>query len=136
MKTALLASRQLTDETHYERIVSALATLGTTELLHGAEGAGKLHAERWAAETGNSETGYSPNWKEHGKAAGPIRGKELVAAADNVVALWDGKSKGTENELREARRQGKRIILLEAVEMDGGFLVWTRKLTYDIPATH
>ncbi|MBO0950863.1 hypothetical protein [Fibrella forsythiae] len=112
MKTALLASRNLTSQEHYKQILAALATLGTTTLLHGAEGAGKQHAERWAAETGNRQTGYAPNWKEHGKAAGPIRGKMLVASADNVVALWDGKSKGTENELKEARRQGKRVTLL------------------------
>ena len=112
MIIALLASRQLTGETHYQTVLAALASLSTTELLHGAEGAGKQHAQRWAAETGNSQTGYSPNWKEHGKAAGPIRGKALVHAADVVVALWDGQSKGTANELKEARRQGKRVILL------------------------
>lgn len=112
MKTALLATRTLTDATHYEALKTALTSLGTTTLLHGAEGAGKLHAERWAQETGNPQTGYLPNWKEYGKAAGPIRGKQLVSDADNVVALWDGKSKGTANELKEARRQGKRVKLI------------------------
>ena len=112
MKTALLASRQLTGSTHYDSVKTALAQLGTTTLLHGAEGAAKLHAEYWAKETGNDQIGYPPNWKEHGKAAGPIRGKTLIADADNVIALWDGRSKGTENELKEARRQGKRVTLI------------------------
>ena len=112
MKTALLASRNLTSQEHYQMVLTALATLGTTTLLHGAEGAGRQHAQRWAAETKNAETGYVPNWQLHGKAAGPIRGKLLVADADNVVALWDGKSKGTANEMKEARRQGKRVLLL------------------------
>lgn len=112
MKTALLASRQLTTPAHYELIRAALAELGTTHVLHGAEGAGKQHAQAWALETSNPETGYTPDWKQHGKAAGPIRGKHLVADADNVVALWDGKSKGTANELKEARRQSKRVKLL------------------------
>lgn len=112
MKTALLATRTATGAANYEKLLTALAELGTTELLHGAEGAGKEHAQRWARETGNPETGYAPDWKTYGRAAGPIRGKELVKAADNVVALWDGKSKGTESELKEARRQGKRVKLI------------------------
>ena len=112
MKTALLASRQLTSSAHYEAIKAALNELETTELHHGAESAGKLHAERWAKETGNSEVGHMPDWTKHGRAAGPIRGKELVAACDTVVALWDGKSQGTANELKEARRQGKRVKLI------------------------
>jgi hypothetical protein len=112
MKTALLASRQLTHATHYAQIAEALKNLGTTELLHGAEGAAKLHAETWAKETGNTETGYAPDWKTYGRAAGPIRGKKLVSDAENVLAIWDGKSQGTANELKEAKRQGKRIKLI------------------------
>lgn len=112
MTTALLATRTLTDAAHYEAVKTALNSLGTTILLHGAEGAGKQHAERWARETGNQQTGYPPNWKEHGKAAGPIRGKTMITNADNVIALWDGRSKGTANELKEARRQGKRVTLI------------------------
>jgi hypothetical protein len=112
MKTALLISRQLTDESHYQAVKNALEKLGTTELHHGAEGAGRQHAERWAAETGNPETSHVPNWKENGKMAGPIRGKALITAAENVLALWDGRSKGTANELREAKRQGKRVTLI------------------------
>ncbi|WP_461085459.1 hypothetical protein [Spirosoma flavus] len=112
MKTALLASRQLTSADHYVQVKTALDQLGTTHLLHGAEGAGKQHAETWATETGKPETGYAPNWKEHGRAAGPIRGKKLVSDADNVLALWDGKSTGTANELKEAKRQGKRVQLI------------------------
>ena len=112
MKTALLASRQLTSSDHYEQISAALLELGTTELHHGNEGAGKQHAERWATETGNPEHGHAPNWKGYGRAAGPIRGKKLITAVENVLALWDGKSKGTEQELKEAKRQGKRVRLI------------------------
>jgi hypothetical protein len=114
MKTALLASRQLTQPEHYEAIRAALATLATTELHHGAEGAAYQHAYRWHLETHNELIAHPPNWKEHGKAAGPIRGKALITACENVVALWDGRSRGTANELKEARRQGKRVILLMA----------------------
>ncbi|MVM42261.1 hypothetical protein GO730_38845 [Spirosoma sp. HMF3257] len=116
MKTALLASRQLTSADCYAQVKTTLDQAGTTELHHGAEGAGKELAERWAKETGHTESGHTPDWKQYGRAAGPIRGKALIGAVDNVVALWDGKSKGTENELKEARRQGKpvRLILVQS----------------------
>ena len=112
MKTALLASRQLTTDDHYAQVKAALEEMGTTELHHGDEGAGRDHAKRWARETGNAEVGHAPDWSQYGRAAGPIRGKELISAVDNVVALWDGRSKGTENELKEARRQRKRVRLV------------------------
>ena len=112
MKTALLASRQLTTSAHATLIITALAELGTVELHHGAEGAAEQHAHCWAHETGGAIVAHRPDWVKHGRAAGPMRGKDLISAADNVLALWDGKSKGTANELREAKRQGKRVRLI------------------------
>ena len=112
MKTALLCSRQLTGTAHYETVKTVLAEMGTTELHHGGEGAADEHAEAWEKETGNPTQAHKPDWKSYGRAAGPIRGKALVAAADNVLALWDGKSTGTAYELKEARRQGKQVKLI------------------------
>ena len=114
MTTSLLCSRQLAGPAHYEKIREALARLDTQALHHGGEGAAKAHAETWAAETGRGLVAHAPDWQQHGRAAGPLRGRELVAAADTVVALWDGKSRGTAAELREARRLRKRVILLLA----------------------
>ena len=112
MTTALLCSRQLATAEHYEQIRLALARLGTLVLHHGGEGAAKQHAEAWATETGRGVVAHRPDWTQHGRAAGPLRGRALVAGAETVVALWDGKSRGTAAELKEARRLRKRVILL------------------------
>ena len=38
---------------------------------------------------------HLPDWSKHGKAAGAIRNRTIVEAADEVVAFWDGRSRGT-----------------------------------------
>lgn len=40
---------------------------------------------------------FPPDWKAFGKAAGPIRNREMAAYADVMLAVWDGKSRGTKN---------------------------------------
>ena len=61
----------------------------------GANGVDTL-AEQWAKKNGLEFCAYLPNYKAFGGKYAPIeRNKEMVHAADIVVAFWDGKSKGT-----------------------------------------
>lgn len=61
----------------------------------GANGVDTL-AERWAKKHNLEFVAYLPNYKAFGGKYAPIeRNKEMVHAADVVVAFWDGKSKGT-----------------------------------------
>lgn len=59
----------------------------------------------------------TPEWKayraEYAKRA-HARNERLIADADRVVALWDGKSSGTENALKHARRLQKPIMTVMA----------------------
>ena len=38
---------------------------------------------------------YKADWEGQGKAAGVIRSMNMVAACDEGLVIWDGKSKGT-----------------------------------------
>jgi hypothetical protein len=40
---------------------------------------------------------FFPDWDKHGKAAGYIRNREMGLYADALVAVWDGKSRGTKH---------------------------------------
>ncbi len=42
-------------------------------------------------------TRFIPKWDELGKRAGFVRNQEMANYADALVAIWDGKSKGTEH---------------------------------------
>lgn len=77
----------------------------------GAAGADSLGA-RWAAEQGIRLTEYLPDWAAHGRKAGFLRNEDIVKAADTVLALWDGTSKGTANSLAIAKRLKKPTIII------------------------
>ena len=57
-----------------------------------------------------------PSWGRHGKSAGFIRNREIVACADRVVAFWDGKSRGTKHTIEITKQAGK---WLEVFDLHG-----------------
>lgn len=54
---------------------------------------------------------FSANWDLYGKAAGPIRNQEMARAADTLLAIWDGDSKGTKSMINCMREQRKPVIV-------------------------
>lgn len=65
----------------------------------GADHAGEL----WAEANDVPVEEFPANWDEHGNAAGPIRNSEMAQYADQLIALWDGKSSGTRDMIEKAR---------------------------------
>ena len=51
----------------------------------------------------------SEMWEREGKAAGPNRNRRMAEYADALVAIWDGKSRGTESMIRFAREKGLKV---------------------------
>ena len=75
----------------------------------GARGTDAL-AKRYAVEHGIKCHEFSALWDMHGMAAGPIRNFEMVKFISEkkckAVFFWDGKSKGTGDCLKKARKAG------------------------------
>lgn len=68
--------------------------------------------DRWSIETGRGEsTPFPAKWHLHDKAAGPIRNQEMAEYADALIAIWDGKSRGTKNMIITAYRLGLDIYI-------------------------
>lgn len=82
---------------------------GVTELVEGcARGADRL-AEEWAASRGVWVRHCPAQWDKFGRAAGPLRNREMLAMGpDQVVAFHDdlGRSKGTADMVAAARKAG------------------------------
>ena len=80
------------------------------ELVSGHAKGADLLAERYATENNMPIQVIKPDWKSYGRAAGPIRNRQMLdyaqEAAPLVVAFWDRKSKGTKNTIDTARSMG------------------------------
>ncbi len=77
----------------------------------GANGADSC-ASRWAKEHGVKLTEFLPDWDRFGKRAGFLRNEDIIAASDQVVALWNGESKGTQNSISIAKRLKKPTMIV------------------------
>lgn len=49
---------------------------------------------------------FPAKWELHGKAAGPIRNTYMAINADALILVWDGKSRGSANMLKQAQDKG------------------------------
>lgn len=52
---------------------------------------------------------FEADWEAHGKAAGPIRNREMAEYADALLLIWDGESSGSKNMLAEMKKLNKPV---------------------------
>ncbi|MEQ8278566.1 MAG: SLOG family protein [Deltaproteobacteria bacterium] len=74
--------------------------------------------ERWAAKREIEVHRFPADWRTYGKRAGPIRNRQMAQNADGLVAVWDGRSRGTKTMIEFAladlrlpnrRREGREV---------------------------
>lgn len=68
-----------------------------------------LLGEQFAMRNHMKLTLFPAEWDTYGKAAGPIRNRQMAeyAAPDGYcVVFWDGKSRGSQNMITEASKAG------------------------------
>ena len=68
-----------------------------------------LMGERYAKENGLGLEIFPADWDKYGRAAGPIRNKQMVEVSDYVIAFWNQKSRGTKSLIAYARELNKPI---------------------------
>lgn len=113
MKIGIVGSRTFADIGFVERVVRRLLERfgDVVVVTGGARGADQL-AEAVARKLCASppEIHY-PKWATHGRTAGLVRNQQIVNASDEVVALWDGYSRGTIDTVRRAIAANKPVWL-------------------------
>lgn len=69
----------------------------TVTVIHGGAIGADTLATTAAWKLGLEVFIYPAEWKQHGKAAGPIRNQQMIdlGKPSNALAFWDGKSRGT-----------------------------------------
>jgi hypothetical protein len=112
MKLLICGSRSITSYPVVATIISAME-YRPDEVIHGGARGVDTAAGQWAREHGAYERVFPADWDEHGKAAGMIRNREMVDECDEVLAIWDGKSRGTKHTIDYAKSTGKltRVII-------------------------
>jgi hypothetical protein len=81
-----------------------LNALPIGELVSGGASGADRCGEQWAISKGIPIKRFPADWNTHGRAAGPIRNRQMAEYA-NAVALFPG-GRGTNSMKREAERAG------------------------------
>lgn len=109
-RIAIVGSRQGVWSGGVETFVDKLDPVTTIVVSGGAKGVDSVAANR-ARERRIEVEEILPLWEKYGKSAGFRRNKEIVARANEVVAFWNGDSKGTEHTINIALKAGKPVAI-------------------------
>lgn len=110
-KLAIVGSRDYPDLAEVAAFVAALPE-DTHIISGGAPGVDSV-AEEAARRRGWVVQVIRPDYDRYLPKVAPLmRNTEIVAAADEVVAFWDGASRGTEDALKKAREMGKPVRIV------------------------
>lgn len=111
MKVVICGCRHFNNSAYYGPTLDAIREFGDkydtkiSEIVTGgADGIDKI-ADDIAKEYGVDRVIFHANWKRHGTKAGPIRNLKMVnyvGKGGGVIAVWDGKSKGTASTIKYA----------------------------------
>lgn len=89
--------------------------VGADEIVSGGAVGVDACAEEYARANGLKFTVFLPEYERYGRGAPIVRNKQIVDYADEVVAFWDGKSKGTLSVIKYAEKVGKNceIVMIQ-----------------------
>lgn len=106
MKIIVAGSRDITD---YETVKKAIELFveehqptSVAIVSGGARGVDRL-AKQYAKEQNLPFHEYLADWDKYGKRAGYLRNIKMAENADALLAIWDGKSRGTQHMIARAK---------------------------------
>ena len=112
MKTIIAGSRDMTPTLEDVRTLNKFLT-SISEVVSGeAKGADKF-GEDWAKAHGIPLKKFPAEWAKYGRAAGPIRNKQMAEYADQLVAFLYPDSRGTANMIKQAKKLGLKVYIVE-----------------------
>ena len=76
----------------------------------GAQGV-DFQAELYAKKKGLPFTEFKADWDKYGKSAGIRRNIDMATYADALIAIWDGKSKGTLHMINDMVSKNKPVYV-------------------------
>lgn len=86
------------------------------EIVSGMSGNVDLAAVEYARKNKIKLKKFYAQWGEYGRAAGPIRNEEMALYADGLLAIWDRKSRGTEDMIDKAMFYNLDVYIVDTEE--------------------
>ena len=106
MKVAIIGSRNL--------IVNDLQNYlppNVTEIVSGGAKGIDTCAREYAQNNGIKLTEFFPEYDKYGRSAPLKRNLLIIGYADEVVAFWDGRSRGTGYVIDNCKKMNKRVTV-------------------------
>jgi len=110
MNVIIAGGRDVTDFDLVERAVNNSGFEIEQVVSGGAKGVDTL-AVLYAQKYNKHLALFMADWDRHGRKAGPIRNGQMAEYADALIAVWDGKSKGTKNMIDQATAKGLKVYI-------------------------
>ena len=107
MKVAIIGSRNITVENLGDYLPEHTTEIGSG----GAKGV-DLCAKEYAKKNDLKNTEFLPDYNRYGRAAPIKRNDEIINYSDEIVAFWDGVSKGTQYTVKKAQKIGKNVTVI------------------------
>ncbi len=115
MKVIIAGSRHIHSYVILKQAVQCSMFIITEVVSGNAPGVDRL-GERWALDNNVTVRPFPAKWGEYGNAAGPIRNIAMAHYADALVAVWDGRSKGTKHMIETMQQLGK-VVHVHTIEI-------------------
>lgn len=108
MKVAIVGSRTLNIKNLGDYLPE-----GCDEIVSGGAKGIDTDAEKYATEHGLKLTVFLPDYAKFGRGAPLKRNVQIAEYADEAIAFWDGKSRGTKYTIDTFTKLSKKVTIIE-----------------------
>ena len=89
--------------------------VGVTEIVSGGAKGIDTCAREYALANGLKLTEFLPEYEKYGRGAPLKRNLQIIDYADEVLAFWDGRSRGTKYVIEQCKKRNKKVTVIKTV---------------------
>lgn len=117
MKVIIAGSRSITSQSDVDLAIG-FSGFNITEVVSGKCRGVDALGEAWAKKHGVPVRDFPAEWEFYGKKAGPFRNEQMATYAEALIAVRAaGKSDGTDDMIKRARKRGLKVFVFQIHEL-------------------